>query len=40
MTTPTTPPPIGHDDAQQPLLEQISDTDHRCTRCGATNSGE
>jgi hypothetical protein len=40
MTTPTPPPAIGHDDAPPPLFEQISATDHRCTRCGATNSGE
>lgn len=38
MTTPTTP--LGPDDLSAPLFEQISETDHRCTRCGATNTCE
>jgi len=37
-TTPTTPP--SPDDLAEPLFERVSDTDHRCTRCGATNTRE
>lgn len=36
--TPTAPP--SPDDPIEPLFERVSETDYRCTRCGATNTCE